>query len=702
VASGRGANEWLSPEDEQKAFRVDPRFEVNLFASERDFPDLARPIQMRWDGRGRLWVACSTTYPHVYPGGEPRDKIVILEDTDQDGKADRCTVWADNLHIPLSFELTRDGAYVSEQPHLTLLRDTDGDGKADSREKLLTGFGTEDSHHSLHDFVWTPDGDLLARESIFHNSQIETPYGPVRCKNSGWFQFSPSTQKLTTFGSFPSTNPWGVTFDDWGFHVASHPIFATAFHAANPPYPRQHPAAGKLPAYSGVCGHEFVDFPFWPREMQGGFIKVRYKPTNRVEIHRWVEKEDHYAEQYESDLLFSENLSFIPVDIGFGPRGDLYVCDWYNPIKGHAQYSLRDPRRDRTSGRIWRIVPKGAQLAPSPVIAGATTADLLELLKRPEYRIRYWAKRELRERDSREVAAALDQWTTRLDPGDPRLRHHQAEALWTYRGIGEVRPALLQTLARSETPQARAVAARMLRHWHAHMSGGGIEELTHAAQDASALVRLEAVVSASHMGSKAAFDATMPVMHGPMGDHLRYATQCAMGSEKLRAHWENQPGLHTMMETFLKPTTTGKIQITLKPRTPEETAFDSRKNLTKIEIATVPSKMLFTPGEFKVKAGQPVQLILTNPDLMQHNLLIVAPGALEEIGTAANEMAKDPEGVRKGFIPRSDKVLHASHLLEPNTGEVMRFEAPAKPGVYPFVCTFPGHWVIMNGRMIVE
>src|SRR5205085_1502713 len=188
-------------------------------------------------------------------------------------------------------------------------------------------------------------------------------------------------------------------FDDWGNHVASHPIFATAFQATNPPYPQQHPAAGKLPAYSGVCGQEFVDFPMWPKEMQGGFIKVRYKPTNKVEIHEWIEKDDHFEEKFVSDLIFSENLSFIPTDVRFGPRGDLYVCDWYNPVKGHMQYSLRDDRRDRHSGRIWRITAKDHKLQEPPKIAAASVAELLELLKRPEYRVRSWAKLELRGRD---------------------------------------------------------------------------------------------------------------------------------------------------------------------------------------------------------------------------------------------------------------------------------------------------------------
>ncbi|MEO6740191.1 MAG: PVC-type heme-binding CxxCH protein [Chthoniobacteraceae bacterium] len=703
VIESRGANEWLSPADELKAFRIDPRFEVNLFASEEQFPEIANPIQMRWDARGRLWVSCSTTYPHVYPGQEPHDKIVILEDTDHDGKADKCTVWADDIQIPLAFELVKNGIYVSEEPHLSLILDTDGDGKADKREHVLTGFGCEDSHHALHDLVWTPDGDLMFRESIFHHSQVETPYGPVRAENSAWFLFAPATQRLTTFGNYPNTNPWGVTFDDWGNHVASHPVFAEAFQATNPPYPQQHPGAGKMPAYSGVCGHEFVDFAMWPKEMQGGFIKVRYKPTNKVEIHEWIEKDDHFEEKFVSDLIFSENLSFIPTDVRFGPRGDLYVCDWYNPVKGHAQYSLRDPRRDRKSGRIWRIVPKGATLQEPPPIASAPIPALLENLKRPEYRYRYWTRRELRERDPAEVAAALDQWTPALDKNDPRFRHHQIEAVWAYRNVGATRPALLTELLACDEHHARAAATHQLRNWHAALPGDGIPQLAAAAKDANGIVRMEAVIAASYIGTRASFDAVMPVMHSPMGEHLRYATVTSFGSAALRPYWEKDPALSTMISGFVKSAAkAGKLEINRKPANDDERAFDKLPDIAEIEISTVPERMLFTPTQFTVKPGQPVKLAVLNPDLMQHNLAIIQPGALEEIGMAGNEMAKDPDGIKKDFIPKSDKILHATKLINPNAGTLLRFKAPTAPGTYPFVCTFPGHWVIMNGNMIVK
>ena len=706
VIEARGANEWLSPADELKAFRIDERFEVNLFASEVEFPEIANPIQMRWDARGRLWVSCSTTYPHVYPGGEPHDKMVILEDTDQDGKADKSTVWADNLHIPLSFELTKDGIYVSDEPHLSLVRDTDGDGKADTRERVLTGFGTEDSHHALHDFVWTPDGDLLFRESIFHHSQVETPYGPVRAANSAWFSFRPATQRLISFGNYPNTNPLVFTFYYLRHHVASHPIFPSAFHALNPPYPAQHPSAGKLPAYSGVCGHEFVDFAFWPEAMQGGFVKVRYKPTNRVEIHRWLDKDDHFEEEYQSDLIFSENLSFIPTDIRFGPRGDLYVCDWYNPVKGHAQYSLRDPRRDRSSGRIWRIVPKGATLQDPPPIASASLADLLENLKRREYRYRYWTKRELRERDPLEVVKALDLWVAALDRNDPRFRHHQVEGLWLYRNLGMSRPELLLELLHCDEPQARAAATHQLRYWHGDLPEDGARELRARAEDENGVVRLEAAIAASYIGSKEALLAILPILDQPMGDHLKYAVTCSLGSAALLPHWQGDAALAARLDPIIKAgQKEQKIQYVKGDddlSTEAAEAFDQQAGIAKLALSCLPERMLFDQNRLTVTVGQPVRLVLKNPDATPHNLAIVKPGALEEVGLAGNEMAKDPGGMAKDFIPPSDRILHHTKLLMPNTAQVLRFHAPDNPGIYPFLCTFPGHWVVMKGEFVVE
>ncbi len=707
VDDSKAANEWMKPAAELAAFKVDPRFEVNLFASEEQFPDLAKPIQMRWDARGRLWVSCSTTYPNVYPGREPADKIIILEDTDGDGRADKCTVFADKLHIPLSFEFAdAGGIYVSEQPNLTFLQDTDGDGRADVRRIVMSGFGTEDSHHSLHDFIRTPDGDLLFRESIFQNSQVETAYGPVRARNSSWFLLHPPTQRLTTFGSYPNTNPWGVTFTAWGHHVASHPIFASAFHATNPPFPGQHVEARGLPAYSGTCGHEFVDSPIWPRELQGKMIKARYKPTNRIEIHDWKQVGAHFEEAYISDAIFSTNLSFIPVDLKFGPRGDLYVCDWYNPIKGHMQYSLRDERRDRTSGRIWRVVPKGATLPPAPKIAGAAMPALLALLESPQSRVRDLARRELAGRGREAVEPARAAWLRGLDRKGPDFRRHQVEALWLSRALGANDAALQRELLACEEPLARAAATRQLRFTHAALPDA-LTLLRARAADESGLVRMEAAIAASYIGGAAALDAIRGVIDRPADAHLAYAIRTSLESEALVGSWKgaHTPEAHRIaawveqQDRSSRLAQKGKGQKT--NQAPTENAFDRLPDLATVHIASVPERMLFDVKSFTVKPGQPVKLVFSNPDLMQHNLVIVAPGALEEVGIAGNEMAKDPDGIKKDFVPKSDKVLHATKLIDPQATAILRFRAPVQPGRYPYVCTFPGHWVIMNGVMEV-
>lgn len=700
TAQSRGGNKWMKSSEELESFTIDPRFEVNCFASEEEFPDIACPIQIRWDSKGRLWVACSTTYPHVYPGQEPKDKIVILEDTDGNGKADKSTVWADDLHIPLSFEFGNGGVFVSEEPDFSFLKDTNGDGKADLRLRTLTGFGCEDSHHALHDFVWTPDGDLIFRDSIFLNSQIETAYGPIRVKNSGWYSYRPKTQRLTTFGSYPNTNPWGVTFDKWGHHVASHPIFASTFHATNPPYPNQHPRPSGMQAYSGTCGQEFIDWKTFPDDMQGGFVKVRYKPTNRVEYHQWIDKGDHMEEKYVSDIIFSKNLSFIPVDIKFGPRGALYICDWYNPIKGHAQYSLRDDRRDKHSGRIWRITTKNHKLNEPAKIDGETISNLLDNLKRQEYRIRYWTKRELRERDPEKVKMELDEWIKKLKKENINFRHHQLEALWTYRSIGKHNTDLLTELLNCEIPQARAAATRQLRYLSPELGKNAPKLLMKSANDLNAMVRLEAAIACSWIGTEWAFNTLISISKKEMGNHLSYAVQTALGSESMRKHWSDQnPDVQNFLANSKKR---NQINAGKNTKNAKEANFDKQKGLKNIEIKCIPERMLFDITEFTVRPKQPVKLILSNPDLTMHNLVIAKPNSLEKVGIASNEMAKDTNGLKKNYIPDLDEILWSTPQLKQNTSYTLRFRAPKKPGQYPYLCTFPGHWIIMKGVMIVK
>lgn len=711
ITGDRPVNEWLSPAGELAAFQIDPRFEVSCFASEEDFPNLfVKPIAIRFDGKGRLWVSTSTTYPQIVPGAEPEDKILILEDTDGDGKADTCEVWADKLHIPLSFEFGNGGVFVSDQPHLTFLKDTDGDGKADHREKLLTGFGTEDSHHALHDFVWSPEGDLIFRESIFHHSQVETPYGPVRARESSFFRYTPATGRLLAFGSYMSTNPWGITFDDWGFHVGSHPVFASAVHALNAPYPQLHvPAGSYFPAYSGTCGQEFLTSSHWPKELRDKkhFMRVRYKPTNEVELHEWVEHDTHFEEKKVGIVFQSTNLSFIPVDIQQGPDGAMYIADWYNPVKGHMQYSLRDTRRDKKSGRIWRITAKDQKLEEAPKIAGASIPELLELLKSENYRTRYRAKVELRERNRAELENILlsrNGWLHKLDRGNRGFWHHWMESEWLKHSLGLLNPLEAGLTFHHKDPKARTAGLRLFRLLNNQKMAALV--LKDAANDKSGLVRLEAAITASYIGTPEALEAALDLLKHPMDSYLTYALRTALDSHTLQPLWKGNAAFmqkHPELEKFLKDSEPTKpAQMAKKKKAEKPHPFDAQPGLQTVTIKTLPERLLYDLREFKVKAGQPVKLVFENPDVTPHNLLIVQPGAADEVGMAGNEMAKTPDGLAKDFIPDSPKILHKTRMLNQGEREILRFTAPEKAGVYPYICTFPGHWLVMKGEMIVE
>lgn len=731
ITGDRPINEWLSATDELKAFKVDPRFEVNCFASEEDFPEFKKPIQMRWDAKGRLWVSTSVTYPQIVPGEAPADKLLILEDTNHDGKADKCTVFADKLHIPLAFELGNGGVYISDEPNLLFLKDTDGDGKADSREVLLTGFGTEDSHHALHDFTWSPDGDLIFRESIFLHSQVETPYGPVRTRESSFFRYTPATQKLVPFGSYMSTNPWGICFDDWGFHMGSHPVFAEAVHALNPAYPDIHvPAGSYFPAYSGTCGQEFLHNAHWGPEFHNHFARVRYKPTNEIELHEWVEKDTHFEEKKVGQILQSTNLSFIPVDCKCGPDGALYVADWYNPVKGHMQYSLRDTRRDKTSGRIWRITHKGAKPLEPVKIAGEPVEKLLELLKSDDLRTRYLARGELRETlrsegDWLKVVQVLASVAAKSDNDSERLK---IEVLWL---LEAVKPAvvaksgvyeqLLEALAVSASPEARACVARHMQRYggpYRNDMGKDADYFTHLlasrpalyikrfANDTCGLVRLEAAIAASYIGTPEALEAALELLKHPMDEYLTYALRTALDSHTLKPLWFNNAAFnakHPELAIFLKNSEPKKPAVMAKKKKAEKPdPFDSQPGLQSVTIKAIPERLLFDVREFQVKAKAPVKLVFENPDVTPHNFLIVQPGAADEIGIAGNEMAKDASGMAKNFIPDNPKILHKIKLLNQGDSETLRFNAPETPGRYPYICSFPGHWLVMKGEMVVE
>ena len=500
-----GSDKFLEEEDALKALTVPEGYKVDLFASEKKFPNLANPMQMSFDDKGRLWVAVMPIYPHYRPGDAlPNDKILIYEDTDGDGKADKETVFADHLHLPIGFEFAPEGVYVSQEPNLMLLRDTDGDGKADSREIVLGGFDSHDTHHAISAYSADPSGAFMLCEGVFLHSNVETPYGPVRCVDGGFFRYSPQRGHLERTAQLSIPNPWGVVFDKWGQDFFLHtsgpsmnwmlPVSVKpTFGSKTPSTPDLIPEGQKVRPTSGL---EVVSSRHFPDEVQGDLILCNNIGFLGIKQHQIQDSGTGWKTTFRQDLLKSSDGNFRPVDLEFAPDGSLYVIDWQNPLIGHMQHNARDPFRDHTHGRIYRITYPSRPLVKAAKIEGASIATLLNNLKEPELRTRYRTRRHLRGLPAAEVLPALRNWVAALDRKDAEYERFALEALWTTWGINQIDEPLLRQLLNAKDYHARAAAVRVLRY-NTHLISDHPALLRKAAADEHGRVRLEAVVAAS-------------------------------------------------------------------------------------------------------------------------------------------------------------------------------------------------------------
>ncbi len=504
--SGKNGDvDYKAPGDAVGDLTTPEGYEIEVFASEKDFPNLANPMQVSFDNKGRLWVATMPTYPHYRPGDPlPNDKLLIYEDTDGDGKADKETVFADHLHLPIGFEFAPGGVYVSQEPHLVFLADKDGDDKADSREIVLTGFDSHDTHHAISAFAADPSGAFMMCEGIFLHSNVETPYGPVRGVDGGFYHFSPQKTKLERTSQLRIPNPWGFAFDEWGqdfFIYTSGPPWEWHLPGSlKVPYGEKNPKSIDLipkgQAVRPTSGLEFVSSRHFPDEVQGDALIGNCIGFLGIKQHSIVDDGTGYKTAFRHDLVSSSDGNFRPADFEFAPDGSLYLIDWQNVLIGHMQHNARDPLRDHVHGRIYRITYPERPLVEPADVAGASVETLLENLKLPEYRSRYRSRRELRGHSVDEVIPAVPKWIAALDKSDPRYSHHILEGLWVTWAMNKVDTDLLKQLLGSADFHARAAAVRVLRYNFAQFPDA-LDLLKKAAGDEHGRVRLEAVVAAT-------------------------------------------------------------------------------------------------------------------------------------------------------------------------------------------------------------
>jgi putative membrane-bound dehydrogenase-like protein len=588
-----------SPEAELKSFKVLDGFEVNLFASEAD--GIPNPIAIRWDERGRLWVLQTSDYPQAQPGAVSDDKIIILEDTDHDGRADKSTVFTGGLSQPMGMELAPREAgvkspnghsvYVGEGEKLWLMHDDDGDDHVDRREVVLRGFGTGDTHQCLNSFIWAPDGALVMHQGLHCYSRVTTALGTKTLYGAGFWHYYPKSGRLNPYPTGMPLNAWGTAFTKGGQPIMvagaagmfwARPMEVNTSLEENSQVSNRHgiphfllerfqlPYSGQIIKTDGLrkfCGIDIVGNSHWPESMQeeiisGGFFEnavYRYKLIPDKEFPSGMQAIE------QPPLITSDNVAFRPIDIRFGPEGALYIADWYDPIIGHYQASFRHPHRDAKHGRIWRVVAKGQTNMPRLGVSAQGQPSR-------------W----------------LDYQASRMHP------QGQQESKWT-----------------DENGHA----------WYVH-GLSDLREIEKATQDASPLVRLEAVVAAAKVQSPEAIKVALKVLDKPMDSFIE------------RALWL---AVHATTPQWKKP----PFEI-LNSLPPKHLAFLVEKEGS-AELLGVVRTMLAVKGESMsaetrrglvaalVRQGEP------NDMLLALNLGMKDQAVLEDL-SAAQRSGKAPEG----------------------------------------------------------
>jgi azurin len=814
-----------------------------------------------------------------------------------------------------------------------------------------------DSHHTANSMCYEPGGAVYLSDGVFHRTQVETPWGPpVRNTDAAIYRFEPRTSKFERYIPYGFANPHGRVFDYWGTDfvtdaTGNNTYFGPAFsgHLA---YPDKHPSMKQFwERPNRPCpGTGILSSRHFPEEFQGNFLNINvitFQGIYRVKVEE--EGSGLSGETIPENLVSSDDPNFRPTAVDVAPDGSVYFVDWHNPIIGHMQHHIRDPNRDHTHGRIYRMTYEGRPLLKPAQIAGQPIEKLLDLLKEPENNVRTRAKIELGARDSQQVLAAAQKWAKQFSAKKIEDQHHLMEALWVHQWHNVINESLLRQMLKSPDAHARAAAVHVLCYWRDRVKEP-LALLQVAANDPSPRVRLEAVRAASFFEGNDALDvayesqkyetdyyldytfkettrqltrgskeiylpkdpkavtavlaklsdkelmqvadiepvlmerltrrsveinarnialqklaslhktdnvseaiaalrrldtkagpaaavkdvATILVVQpasdlsgartsltelsrGAKQDSVRGAAYAALvaaegkpdslwaqtekntaarvtlidsivmqlnpdsrspfeplllaalGNSKTPANVRsaalralplmgpdyaatNFDILATHLSTGRGDLSSAARSVLELPRTswnkeqapavtkaildwartipasrrtsqdyvetvqvgmemasllPAAQSASIRKNLLDLGvrvfvIKTVREQMRYDTPRIVVQAGKPFEIIFENNDMMPHNIVVVQPGAREEVGTEAQTMSGAPNKQGKAYIPtKSKKIIASSKLLEPGQKETLKLTAPTKTGDYEYVCTYPEHWKVMFGQMVV-
>ena len=460
----------IEPSESMRHMVTPADFEVKLFASEKLLG--GKPICMNWDERGRLWVAVTLDYPNErQPEGKGHDRILVLEDTDGDGVADKATVFADKLSIPTSIAFYRGGLIVHQAPHTLYLKDTDGDGKADVRQVLFTGWSTADTHAG-------PSNLWYGLDNWFHGivgyAGFQGRIGDERQSfRQGFYRFRGDGKQME-FLRNTNNNSWGVGFSEEGLHFGST---ANGNPSVYLPIPNRYyervrgwssralggiagnaqmfPITDKVRQvdfhghFTAAAGHALYTARTYPREYWNRTAFVT-EPTGHLVATFALDREGaNFRSRNAWNLLASNDEWCAPIMAEVGPDGHVWVIDWYNYIVQHNPTprgfktgkgsAYETDLRDKKHGRIYRIVYKSAPKKKAPDLGKATAAQLVAMLKHDNMRWRLHAQRLLVERGKRDVVPALCKLVEDRSIDELGLNVGAIHALWALHGLGALK-----------------------------------------------------------------------------------------------------------------------------------------------------------------------------------------------------------------------------------------------------------------------
>ncbi len=401
-----------TPEEERLGFKLPEGFEISLYASE---PDIGKPINISFDARGRMWVTQSFEYPFAAAPGKAKDRLTILEDTDNDGKADRIVHFNDTLNIPIGILPVNDGAVAYSIPAVYKFTDANGDGKPESQKKFLGPFEFKDTHGMVNNFIRGYDGWIHACHGYSNRSVVAGADGDsIRMFSGNTFRFKPdgSHVEKTTDGRI---NPFGLAYDEMGY------LYSTDCHTS-PLYqlirggdytqwgkaetmgfaPEMKPFDNEATALAGIAYYADVHFP----ESYKSNFYIGDPVSSRVYRNSFTFNGSTPVGKKEPDFILSEDPWFRPVDVKLGPDGALYIADFYNSIIGHYEVPLTHPKRDRIRGRIWRVTYKGKSNQPKNWTT-ASVNELLDALDMNNLPVRMFAGDQLADRIGQPAVAPL-------------------------------------------------------------------------------------------------------------------------------------------------------------------------------------------------------------------------------------------------------------------------------------------------------